>query len=217
MAKRIIIIAGHYGAGKTNVAVALALAHANDAGGCVLCDLDTVNPYFRAADDTSLLNATGVRTVIPEYANSNVDIPTLPAEIASVFYSDETVIFDVGGDDGASALGVYAADIERAGYEMLAVVNMYRPLIADPDEAVTDMREIEQYSRLRFTGIVNNSNLGDETTKNDIEASAEYASSIAALSGLPLVYTTVVGEDNAPDTVPAGDILVMKNSTKKLF
>lgn len=217
MGGRIKIIAGHYGAGKTNVAVALAVAHANDAGGCVLCDLDTVNPYFRAADNAAELNAAGVRTVIPAYANTNVDIPVLPAEIASVFCSDETVIFDVGGDDGASALGVYAADIERVGYEMLAVVNMYRPLIADPADAVASMREIEQYSRLRFTGIVNNSNLGVETTKRHIESSAEYAEIIAALTALPIVYTTVVGEENAPDRVPAGEILVMKNSTKQLF
>ena len=217
MSGRIKIIAGHYGAGKTNVAVALALAHKDDAGGCVLCDLDTVNPYFRAADNAAELNAAGVRTVIPAYANTNVDIPVLPAEIASVFCSDETVIFDVGGDDGASALGVYAADIERSGYEMLAVVNMYRPLIADPADAVAGMREIEQYSRLRFTGIVNNSNLGAETTKRHIEASAEYAQRVAALAGLPLVYTTVVGEENAPESVPAGEILVMKNSTKQLF
>ncbi len=211
--KRIIIVAGHYGAGKTNVSVELALRHAGR--GSALVDLDTVNPYFRAADSVSELRRAGVRTILPEFANTNVDIPTLPPDIASVFTSDEIVIFDVGGDDGASALGVYKNGIEAAGYEMLYVINMYRPLIADPGCAVSLMREIESYSRLRFTGIVNNSNLGDETTRRDVEASLPYAEAVASLSGLPVVFTSVIGEDRAPRG--ERDILVMTGHTKKLF
>ena len=168
-----------------------------------------------AADSVSELRRAGVRTILPEFANTNVDIPTLPPDIASVFTSDEIVIFDVGGDDGASALGVYKNGIEAAGYEMLYVINMYRPLIADPGCAVSLMREIESYSRLRFTGIVNNSNLGDETTRRDVEASLPYAEAVASLSGLPVVFTSVIGEDRAPRG--ERDILVMTGHTKKLF
>ena len=208
-----IIVAGHYGAGKTNVAVSLALAHKND--GAVLVDLDTVNPYFRAADSVQELNAAGVRTIIPEYANSNVDIPTLPPEITSVFFSDETAIFDVGGDDGASALGVYERDIKARGYEMLYVINMYRPLTADPDDAVSLMREIEAYSRLNFTGIVNNSNLGAETTLKTVTDSLSYAARVSEICGLPVVFTSVIGNENTPDF--DGRVLVMENHTKKLF
>ena len=208
-----IIVAGHYGTGKTNVAVSLALAHKND--GAVLVDLDTVNPYFRAADSVQELNAAGVRTIIPEYANSNVDIPTLPPEITSVFFSDETAIFDAGGDDGASALGVCERDIKARGYEMLYVINMYRPLTADPDDAVSLMREIEAYSRLNFTGIVNNSNLGAETTREAVEASLPYAARVSEICGLPVVFTSVIGNENTPDF--DGRVLVMENHTKKLF
>lgn len=211
--KRIIIVAGHYGAGKTNVAVSLALAHAES--GSVIVDLDTVNPYFRAADSGDALRAAGVRTLFPEFANSNVDIPTLPSEIASVFLSEETVVFDVGGDDGASALGVYQRDLESAGYEMLYVVNMYRPLIADPVDAVANMREIELYSRLRFTGIVNNSNLGAETTRETVADSVGYAARISELSGLPLIFTSVIGGIRAPRGI--GEVLIMDDHTKKLF
>ena len=210
---RIIIVAGHYGAGKTNVAVSLALKSAER--GVAVIDLDTVNPYFRAADSASVLRAAGVRTIIPEYANSNVDIPTLPPDIASVFSSDELAIFDVGGDDGASALGVYERDIRSAGYEMLYVTNMYRPLTATPEDAVAVMREIESYSRLNFTGIVNNSNIGAETTRDAVEMSAAYAESISRLTGLPVVFTSVIGEDAAPRGT--GRVLVMDNHTKKLF
>ncbi len=211
--KRITVVAGHYGAGKTNVAVSLALERA--ARGSVLVDLDTVNPYFRAADSAAELRAAGVRAIIPEFANTNVDIPTLPPEIASVFASGESVVFDVGGDDGAAALGVYRGDIESVGYEMLYVVNKYRPLISDPGDAVALMREIESYSRLRFTGIVNNSNLGAETTRFDVEASLPYAAEVSRLSGLPVVFTSVIGADRAPRS--AGSVLVMAGHTKKLF
>ncbi len=210
--RRLIIVAGHFGTGKTNVAVSLALASGR---GAVIIDLDTVNPYFRTADSVPELNAAGVRTIIPEYSNTNVDIPTLPPEIASVFVSDETAIFDVGGDDGASALGVYERDIARVGYEMLYVINMYRPLIADPAEAVSLMREIESYSRLRFTGIVNNSNLGAGTTREVVEASLSYADEVSRLTGLPVVLTSVIGEENAPRGKDG--VLVMECHTKKLF
>lgn len=210
-----IIIAGHYGAGKTNVAVALALALADRDGGAVLVDLDTVNPYFRAADSAELLHRAGVRTINPEYANSNVDIPTLPPEIASVFVSDETAIFDVGGDDGASALGVYEREIKSRGYEMFYVINMYRPLTAAPEDAVSLMREIESYSRLSFTGIINNSNLGAETTEKTVADSISYADEVSRLTGLPIAFTSVIGEENVPDG--AKNIFLMKNCTKKLF
>ncbi len=211
--KRIIIVAGHFGTGKTNVSVSLALASASR--GSVIIDLDTVNPYFRAADSVPELRAAGVRTIIPEYSNTNVDIPTLPPEIASVFFSDETAIFDVGGDDGAAALGVYERDISRVGYEMLYVINMYRLLIADPEDAVAVMREIEGYSRLRFTGIVNNSNLGAETTRETVAASVSYAECVSKLTGLPVVFTSVIGDARAPEGVE--NVFVMDDHTKKLF
>lgn len=215
--KRIIIIAGHYGSGKTNVAVNLAFRMKSDAPekSVTLIDLDTVNPYFRAADSAAPLRDAGIRVIIPEYANTNVDLPTLPSEIASVFLTDETVIFDVGGDDGATALGVYEREIKAAGYEMYCVINMYRPLTESPEDTLSDLCEIEEYSRLRFTGIINNSNLGDETTKQTVEASLQYADRTSELAKLPLVYTAVIGDYNVPDCI--NDPLIMNKYTKMLF
>ncbi len=215
--KKIIIIAGHYGAGKTNVAVALALRQKFEAPekSVALIDLDTVNPYFRAADSASLLRSSGVRPITPEFANTNVDIPTLPPEIASVFLSDETAVFDVGGDDGAVALGVFEADIKKAGYEMLYVTNMYRPLTETPESALCVMREIEAYSRLRFTGIINNSNLGAETNANTVLASLPYAEELSALAELPIVYTAFTVGDSRLDCI--NNPLLMKIYTKPLF
>lgn len=215
--KKIIIVAGHYGAGKTNIATALALKIKAKAPSekVTLIDLDTVNPYFRAADSARELEAAGVCAIIPEFANTNVDLPTLPPEIASVFLSDGTAIFDVGGDDGATALGVYEADIRRIGYEMLYVINMYRPLTETPEDAIGIMREIESYSRLSFTGIINNSNLGAETDADTVLDSLGYADEVARLSGLPLEYTSFIVEDERLGCI--NNPLFMKNYTKALF
>ncbi|MBQ7365180.1 MAG: P-loop NTPase [Clostridia bacterium] len=188
--KKIIIISGHYGSGKTNIAVNLAEKLCLEGKKVALVDLDIVNPYFRAADNRKELEAIGVRCILPQFANTNVDIPSLPPQIHSVFSSDETVIFDVGGDkDGAVALGVYRNAINKVGYDMIAVVNMYRPLTATPEDTLENLREIENNCSLSFTGFINNSNLGRETTAEDVEASFAYAEAIETISKLPLLYT----------------------------
>lgn len=214
---RIIIVAGHYGAGKTNVATALAIKTKNEhpERKVTLIDLDTVNPYFRAADSEDALNSAGVRTILPEFANTNVDIPTLPPEITSVFLSDETAFFDIGGDDGATALGVYEKNIKQIGYEMLYVINMYRPLTETSEDAIAVMHEIEAYSRLRFTGIINNSNLGSETDADTVIRSSDYADEVARLSDLPIVFTSHTVDD--PSLKCIKNSLLMKKYTKSLF
>lgn len=187
--ERVTVAVGHFGAGKTNFAVNLALALERDGEKTALADMDIVNPYFRAADNKAALEMAGVKCILPYYANSNVDIPALPPELYSLF-ADRTVsaVLDVGGDDsGAAALGMFAKYIYDAGYDMPFVVNMYRPLIASPSDAVEVMREIEERARLRCTAIINNSNLGGETTERDIAASFAYADEISALAGLPLL------------------------------
>ena len=195
--KRVTVLAGHYGSGKTNIAVNMALK----AAGCrgpysrlAVADLDIVNPYFRTEDSRGELEAAGVRLIASEYANSNVDLPSMPDDLYSITDDkDLRVIIDVGGDDrGALALGRLSAALkEEADYEMLMVLNAYRPLTREADSALEIMREIEQAGRLPFTGLINNSNLGRDTGPEDVFASAGYAERIAELSGLPLLYTTV--------------------------
>ncbi|MBE6903225.1 MAG: ParA family protein [Ruminococcaceae bacterium] len=189
--KKITIITGHYGTGKTNIAINLALESAK-LHKTVIVDLDIVNPYFRTCDSTELLEKSGVYVIAPEFANSNLDLPSLPSTVASVFDGDyESVIFDVGGDDaGAIALGRYSNRIKSFDYEMYCVISMYRPLIAEPLDAVENMREIEMASRLKITGLINNSSLGAQTTPQDIYDSFQYAQKVSELSGIPLIYTT---------------------------
>ncbi|MBQ9785302.1 MAG: hypothetical protein IJW29_07355 [Clostridia bacterium] len=192
--KRVLLLCGHYGSGKTNIAVNLAMRLSKQYPRVTIADLDIVNPYFRTKDSAADFDDAGIRLICSEYANTNVDIPALPQDLYAI--TDDRgmrVIVDVGGDDrGALALGrITPALIEENDYEMLMVINGYRPLTRDAESTIEVMREIEAACRIRFTGLVNNSNLGRETTAEDVLASLPYAQSVAEASGLPVVMTAV--------------------------
>lgn len=192
--KRITLLCGHYGSGKTNVAVNMAMMLNEERDNVAIADLDIVNPYFRTKDSSDEFDKAGIRLICSSYANSNVDIPALPQDMYAITDDkDLSVIIDVGGDDrGALALGRLADKIkEENDYEMLMVVNCYRPLTRNAKETLEVMREIEYAGHLKFTGIVNNSNLGVMTTADDVLSTTEYAKEVCTLSGLPLYCTTV--------------------------
>ena len=193
MNKRVLLLCGHYGSGKTNIAVNLAQAIKREYPTVTLADLDIVNPYFRSKDSASELEEAGIRLICSNFANSNVDVPALPPDLYAL--TDDRrmrAIIDVGGDDrGALVLGRLAPSIlEENDYEMLMVINCYRPLTRDAISTLEVMREIEAAGGIRFTALINNSNLGVETTANDILASVRYANEVAEISGLPIVMTT---------------------------
>ena len=195
-AKRITLVAGHYGSGKTNIALNYARMLKRAGSPVTVADLDIVNPYFRTKDSAADLQAEGIDLVVSDFANSNVDFPALPKEIYALVADRETkIVMDIGGDDrGALALGRYVPDIKAEGdYEMLAVVNAARPLTRTPQEAVEVLREIEAACRLPFTGIVNNTNVGAETTVETVLGSIPYADEIAALMGVPVRFTCAIG------------------------
>ena len=195
-AKRITLFAGHYGSGKTNIAINYARALKRAGEKVAVADLDIVNPYFRTKDSAAELQAEGIDLVVSDFANSNVDFPALPKEIYALVADRETkIVMDIGGDDrGALALGRYVPDIKAEGdYEMLAVVNAARPLTRTPQEAVEVLREIEAACWLPFTGIVNNTNVGAETTVETVLGSIPYADEIAALMGVPVRFTCAIG------------------------
>lgn len=192
--KRVTLFAGHYGSGKTNIAVNYALKLKKDGEKVVIADLDIVNPYFRTKDSKDDLEKNGIKLISSEFANSNVDFPALPQEMYEVTDNkSEFAVLDIGGDDrGAYALGRYTPSIkEENNYEMLLVINKYRPLTADAESVVEIMREIEQAGGIAFTGIVNNSNLGEETTAQTVLNSVEYASEVSRITGLPVKMTSV--------------------------
>ena len=195
--KRVVLFAGHYGSGKTNIAISYARWLRRGTRGVeprrpvTVADLDIVNPYFRTKDSAATLAAEGIDLVVSEYANSNVDFPALPKEIYALVAGDGRVVMDIGGDDrGALALGRYAGDLRDGGdYEMVGVVNRSRPLTRTPGDAVEVLREVEAACGLPFTGIANNTNLGRETTARDVLDSVPYAEEVARLMGVPVLFT----------------------------
>lgn len=188
--KRVRIITGHYGSGKTSIAIKMAFSLHAAGRSVTIADLDIVNPYFRTSDEKSLIEDAGIRVVCSAYNGSTLDIPALPKQMYGAIADRQSVlVMDVGGDDrGAVALGRFAPDIISEGsYEMIYVVNFYRPLTRTAAEAFDVMREIEKASGIRCTCIMNNSNLGIETADQTITATEEAALQLCALSGLPLM------------------------------
>ena len=193
MHKRVTLFAGHYGSGKTNLAVNWALGLKKQGRRVVIADLDIVNPYFRTKDSAALLEENGIEVVSPEFANSNVDLPALPAELYGVVQNRQRyAVMDIGGDDrGAVALGRYAPYIlEENDFEMIFVANFMRPLTLTPADALEVMREIEQAGGIPFTSIVNNTNLGPLTEPETVLSGLEKCRELSALCGLPVLFTS---------------------------
>ena len=190
--RRVTIFAGHSGSGKTNIALNYARALARAGLRTCIADLDIVNPYFRTKDSAAALAEEGIGLVVSPFANSNVDFPALPKEIYALVADRSThVVMDVGGDDrGALALGRWTGDILAEGdYDMLAVVNASRPLTRTPADAVATLREIEAAAGIPFTGVVNNTNLGQQTRPEDVAASVPYAQTVADTLGVQVRFT----------------------------
>ncbi len=191
---RVTLFAGHYGSGKTNLAVNYARALKKEHERVVIADLDIVNPYFRTKDSAEVLEREGIEVISPEFANSNVDLPALPASLYGVVQRrDRYAVLDIGGDDrGAYALGRYAPYIlEENDFEMIFVANFMRPLTRTPEEAVEVMREIESAGGIPFTAIANNTNLGRLTDAAVIREGTEKSRELSRLCGLKIIFTSV--------------------------
>ncbi|MCL2159019.1 MAG: cobalamin biosynthesis protein CobQ [Oscillospiraceae bacterium] len=216
--KKIIIVCGHYGAGKTNISLNLCVMLKEQTDTLyTLADLDTVNPYFRSADNVAELQRLGIDFIVPQFAGTNVDIPALPAKIYSIFLPDIRAVLDVGGDDnGATVLGMFADKIELENYEMIYVANKYRNLTAEAADATALAGLIEESSKLKITSVINNSNVGALTTKKEIEAALEYGKDIAKLLCVPLLATSFMGELDFFEN-KCYNMLKIKNYTKQLF
>ena len=195
--KRVTLFAGHYGSGKTNIAVNFALKMRKEIEKIKIADLDIVNPYFRTKDSAKELNDAGIELISPSFANTNVDLPALPAEIYSlVQQKDFYAVMDIGGDDrGAYALGRYRDSIlEENNYEMIFVANFYRPLTRTVDEAIEVMREIESASGIPFTAIINNSNIGADTTAQTVLETVGKAEELSRKTNLPVIFTSATAD-----------------------
>lgn len=180
------IFTGHFGSGKTETALNFAKKKAAEGKSVTIVDLDIVNPYFRTADARDILKSKEIELIASEFANSNLDMPTVAPEVMSVFCkTDGVVIFDVGGDeDGAYALGQFRRFLNN--YEMFFVVNTKRPMTSHAQELEEMAYVIENASGLKISGIVNNTNLGAATDENTLMSDYEVISELSAKIGVPV-------------------------------
>ena len=201
--RRLTVICGHYGSGKTNLAVNMAFDLKKQYENTAVADLDIVNPYFRTKDSEAEFQEAGIRLICSRYASGNLDIPALPDDLYAITDDKSLkVILDIGGDDrGAYVLGRLSPKIvEEQNYEMLLVINAYRPLTRTAEEVLEVVYEIQTACRIPFTGIVNDSNLGAETTAEDVMDTFDYAKKVSELTGLPVVMTAV-DQDLYPELI----------------
>ncbi|HHY83700.1 MAG TPA: ATP-binding protein [Clostridiales bacterium] len=203
--ERLILFTGHFGSGKTEIAVNYAIKSAQSGQKTILVDLDIVNPFFRSTEVKDKLEECGIKVISPNFAVTTVDIPSLPAEIYSVFADKSSkVIFDVGGDEtGARALGQYFPYFRQEHYRMYYVINIRRPLSSTAEDIISMMQEVEQKSRLKVTHLINNTNLSYETEIHDIIEGQAIIEQVSKSVNIPIEWTAGVSEllDRLPENI----------------
>ncbi len=194
--KRLNIFTGHFGSGKTEVAVNYALKLAEADYKTAIVDFDIVNPYFRTADAKEELEKNNIWVILPMYANTNVDVPAIPPEIYSIFQKKEyKAVLDVGGDDlGAKAVSRFKEEILSDDYEMFFVINTRRGMTDTPEKIIEMIALIEDSANIKVTRLINNSNLLEETTPEIILEGNRIISQVSEKLGIPLSITAGLEE-----------------------
>lgn len=191
------VIAGHYGSGKTEFAVNLALLEAARGRRVALVDLDVVNPYFRSRERADLLEAAGVWVISSSLGHTAaIEAPAIsPQARAPIGDPAWDAIVDLGGDaPGARVLAQFRADLVRRGYELLVVVNAHRPETADAAGVRRHLTQIEAATGLAASGLVSNTHLLRETTTADVLAGLALCRQVAASAGLPITHVAAIPE-----------------------
>jgi hypothetical protein len=191
--KRVTILAGHFGSGKTEIALNGALGLAATGVPVSLVDLDVVKPYFRSRSGREHLSRGGVRLVAPQGDYYSSDLPIILPQIRGVLQDpSERIIMDAGGDDtGARVVGSLTDTIPMDETDLLLVLNFRRPFTPDVEAAVTMVREIESKARMAVTGLISNTHLMGETTREIILEGYEQATETSRRIGVPLVAVTI--------------------------
>ncbi len=189
----ITIITGHFGSGKTEISINLALEARKTNARTAVADLDIVNPYYRARDARDIFDQHGIELIAPAERLAAADLPIVPGDMGRVIYDTAyKLIVDAGGDkDGATALGQFYNDWNEMKPEVLFILNANRPYVSTLEGAVETLHKIEGASRLKITGIINNSNVGSETALQDVERGLTLSKRLSDSLGIPLLYTVV--------------------------
>jgi hypothetical protein len=191
--KRVTILTGHFGSGKTEIAINLALNEKKIHNKTAINDLDIINPYFRSRDVSDIFEQQDIELIAPANRLQTSDLPIVSGEIYRVLHDHRyRVIIDAGGDkDGAMALGQYYHEWKELKPELLFVLNANRPYVSTLEGARYTIEQIEKAARLKVTGIINNSNIGSETSMTDILNGYELSFKLSSMLSIPLLYTTI--------------------------
>ncbi|MBN1891201.1 MAG: hypothetical protein JW780_00300 [Clostridiales bacterium] len=195
---KLYIFIGAYGSGKSEVSVHFArmLSQAYPERDITLVDLDTVNPYYRSADAKLLLQGEGIRVIAPVFANTNVDVPAIPAEVNAVFDNPKSIgVIDVGGEDlGAKVLAGLKKRIEGTDFRVFMVVNTFRPFTVDAKGIAKTAMKLSAAANLPIYGLIDNSNLLNETTGEELEISYPVLKEASEITGIPLRFASGLDE-----------------------
>ncbi|HJE81927.1 hypothetical protein CJ260_04120 [Megasphaera sp. ASD88] len=192
-AARLTVIVGHFGSGKTEFAVNMAMALADKGHPFALADLDVVDPYFRSRECRDMIEERGGRLIASSQMHVDADLPSMPPDVFALFDNPELYgILDIGGDpSGARVLARYRHDLQRCGARVLCVVNANRPLSDTAEKAERYVRAIEQSSGLKIDGLINNTHCCQLTDVEDVVAGAKMAQEVSVLTGIPVVCHAV--------------------------
>lgn len=193
--KKVVILIGNYGSGKTEIALNMAVMSSNQGKRTQVIDLDRINDYFRMSDHVKLLEEKHVTVVSPTFVGQGITQTNMPAAVASAFAQEwDLVIFDVGGDPaGALSLARYHqdfAELEAGQLQVYDIVNVFRPMSETAEKIIKLKGEMEGFARQTVTGFINNSNLLNYASADDLRRGYEVIREASVLSGIPVVYTT---------------------------
>lgn len=221
---RLKIIIGAYGSGKSEVSVNLALnmRKTNPDHKVLLADLDIVNPFYRSSDAAKVLEDNDIRLISPMYANSNVDAPVLSGEVYVIFDNDEYMgVFDIGGEDmGATILGSMKTRLDNTDAELIMAVNTRRPFTSTADEIIIMASELQEASKMKITGFINNTNILEQTTASDILEGEKILLEIQEKTGIPVVMTTVMNGVMTDDEIKrlhTPEVMKMRRTIKYAY
>ncbi len=193
--KKVIILIGNYGSGKTEIALNMAIKATAEGKRIQVIDLDRINDYFRMSDHVKLLDDKQIHLVSPTFAGAGITQTNMPAAVGSAFAQDwDLVIFDVGGDPaGALSLARYHMDfaaLEPRQLEVYDIINIRRPMSETPEKILKLKGEMEGFARQTVTGFINNSNLQDWASAQDLRDGYPVVKAASEQSGIPVAYTT---------------------------
>ena len=219
MNKPLYIVIGAYGSGKSEFSLHLAQSLNTPEHEVVLADMDVVNPYFRSRDVQEEFAALGIEVIAPEGQFKHADLPMLSPRIKGAIENPaKTVILDVGGDPaGCRTLGRFVDAASLRGYEMLFVVNTFRPFTSSVEEVLRMKDQLEFASKLKITEFVCNNNLMEHTTPEVVEQGIGILAECSRLTGLPFRRCLVLDAhaDVVPDGLGGKERLVMAYTLKK--